>query len=69
MPLMMIAILTMKIYPDPKLMSRIAKKSQKNTMLMRLMKIMFSKLMSKKNKKRLILHMKLEKENLKMLHT
>ena len=42
MPLMMIAILTMKIYPDPKLMSRIAKKSQKNTMLMRLMKIMFS---------------------------
>ena len=69
MPLMMIAILTMKIYPDPKLMSRIAKKSRKNTMLMRLMKIMFSKLTSKKNKKRLILHMKLEKENLKMLHT
>lgn len=69
MPLMMIVILTMKIYLGPKLKNRIVRKSQKSIMLMRPMKIMSSRIISKKNKKRLTLHMKLEKENLKMSHT
>lgn len=68
MPLMIIVILTTKTYLVLKSMSKIVRKSQKSIMLMHLMKIMCSKHMSKKIKRRLTFLMKQEKENSKMLH-